>query len=995
MTTLNEKDISQQIQSQRRPDGVINLINYLYLSDTSNSYLLDMKLESINLNYNQMVLFQRKKVDIISIHRQCIERLNLLATQGQSENIVKECFTYIINVILDLIYEVDIVITGMKLISDLVPYLLVHRDKVFKVVLDCIQYYAANSPYHRPREAPRHLQSLEEKQKAREKEAEKKAKEEGAATAGSSGGGDRGSGSADNLYGQLKASTQYWGNSLGAKQDPDRDNPFKDNVELAAEWRFEQQRIRTNFIRFVKDIPDEEISAKMNQFTRYASNALVVEDERSNYRKDTKSLGIFEYVKVIEVDENMEVISPRTRMLRKHEQMKAEAEQKRRGYVPSNQFLKDEQDRRSKEEKDKSDLLAMQQRYQEKLMSIVYPGVVNPSPLPQSSAPPVGEGEIKVFLADRPRTLRVQQDQQEQPTPAASSSENKEEVKPSTTSTLSKVNEHEEENLSLTSSKHSLPSLIKPSDLLKQEEMKSRPKFVIKARSFKDDDEDADAQGLATPVKWKGTKGEIGRRAAPPDSIDPNRILSKNRSQKSIWSSNKSKSKSNLNSAASTPVPLSGSPSVSNLPTNTAPSAASTPVPMASTGKGKSIRFKDDAVATNSNTNTSSAVGTPLPPIPGAVAAPVATPATSDPVTPAPSTPGTTDKEAPPAEEGDANAADWLPDVTSTVKRKQKPKFFLEPLPETEFPKFRIFDFQMKENVVLIQGFATILKLVTNSFSNRDYAFRTHLTHELAEIVLVSQAIPKILEYFIDIFHVLYAEGIGDPLDITWQEPEDPSMILSASHAATTENNSLAEKEDASSKLVIDAISEMSLPSIDADAQLSLVSISDNKFNPKYKKKKNKGAPGADEDEEVGAGGGGGGREGGEENADDPAAIYQIHQVDNESKRSVNAVAVKPPKRDKQKDEPFASTKEIAAFTNRQRIKYNESILSRIGLSEYDLRYRTMPVDPVVIALSMCSFHIEVTETLRTEAAFWLEHFNDNSRDFYVLKRKGMSLAAM
>lgn len=112
---------------------------------------------------------------------------------------------------------------------------------------------------------------------------------------------------------------------------------------------------------------------------------------------------------------------------------------------------------------------------------------------------------------------------------------------------------------------------------------------------------------------------------------------------------------------------------------------------------------------------------------------------------------------------------EWLPNVSSTILRKQKPKFRLEALPITEFPKFRIFDYQMKENVVLIQGYATILKLLLQSYSNREYVFKNHLLSELAEIVLVCPAIPKILEYFIDIFHVLYSEGIGDPLDITWQ----------------------------------------------------------------------------------------------------------------------------------------------------------------------------------------------------------------------------------
>lgn len=72
---------------------------------------------------------------------------------GQSELIVKECLHYLLNVLMDLICEVDIVTMGLKLLSDLIPYLLLYRERIFNTVLDCIQYYSPLSPYHRPSKA--------------------------------------------------------------------------------------------------------------------------------------------------------------------------------------------------------------------------------------------------------------------------------------------------------------------------------------------------------------------------------------------------------------------------------------------------------------------------------------------------------------------------------------------------------------------------------------------------------------------------------------------------------------------------------------------------------------------------------------------------------------------------------------------------------------------------------------------------------------------------
>lgn len=224
----------------------------------------------------------------------------------------------------------------------------------------------------------------------------------------------------------------------------------------------------------------------------------------------------------------------------------------------------------------------------------------------------------------------------------------------------------------------------------------------------------------------------------------------------------------------------------------------------------------------------------------------------------------------------------------------------------------------------------------------------------------------------------------------------------------------------------------MSIPTIDPDTQKSIISISDNKHNPNNRHNKasltktstntatnptNPTTPKAtatsaaaaktttaDTGESIDE------KEGDKDNGDDEEQqeiveapkdiiIQRIEAV--ASIRSVNAVAPRPvektaeekAEREAKESSGYATAKEISKFSKRQRIKYNEEILARVGLSEYDLRYRKIPDDAVVLALAMCSNHIEVKENLKEEASFWLEYFNDSSRDFLMLKRKGMNLA--
>ena len=101
-------------------------------------------------------------IDIVCLHRLCLETLGRFAANGRAKNIASSpCFEYVCDVIEGLRQEVDVVALGLKLLSDVSKYLVDEREKVFHVVLNCVQAYAPPEQKHRPRN-PKRLRSPEE-----------------------------------------------------------------------------------------------------------------------------------------------------------------------------------------------------------------------------------------------------------------------------------------------------------------------------------------------------------------------------------------------------------------------------------------------------------------------------------------------------------------------------------------------------------------------------------------------------------------------------------------------------------------------------------------------------------------------------------------------------------------------------------------------------------------------------------------------------------------
>lgn len=97
-------------------------------------------------------------IDIVTLHRLCLETLGRFVTQGRPKHVASSpCFEYVCNVIDGLRGEVDVVTIGLKLLSDVMKYLVEERETVFHVILNCVQAYAPVAAPHRPRNPKRLL----------------------------------------------------------------------------------------------------------------------------------------------------------------------------------------------------------------------------------------------------------------------------------------------------------------------------------------------------------------------------------------------------------------------------------------------------------------------------------------------------------------------------------------------------------------------------------------------------------------------------------------------------------------------------------------------------------------------------------------------------------------------------------------------------------------------------------------------------------------------
>jgi len=106
--------------------------------------------------------------------------------------------------------------------------------------------------------------------------------------------------------------------------------------------------------------------------------------------------------------------------------------------------------------------------------------------------------------------------------------------------------------------------------------------------------------------------------------------------------------------------------------------------------------------------------------------------------------------------------------ASNQKRRKKRTKTAFQPLPVVDCVIFRGATGKMKQRLALTQSFATLFKMMSQNYGNRELAFKLGVVEEISVIAVVCQDMPRVLDYYIWIVDVLYRDGFGDYLT-----PED------------------------------------------------------------------------------------------------------------------------------------------------------------------------------------------------------------------------------
>jgi hypothetical protein len=104
-------------------------------------------------------------------------------------------------------------------------------------------------------------------------------------------------------------------------------------------------------------------------------------------------------------------------------------------------------------------------------------------------------------------------------------------------------------------------------------------------------------------------------------------------------------------------------------------------------------------------------------------------------------------------------------------KKKRHHKLTLTPLPLVPCVVFRGLSGKSKQNLAMMQSFATLYKMVSQNYGNREVAFKMGVAEEISVVVTVCQGMPRVLDYYIWTVDALYRDGFGeltaDELDVS------------------------------------------------------------------------------------------------------------------------------------------------------------------------------------------------------------------------------------
>eukprot|EP01038_Epipyxis_sp_PR26KG_P004852 gene4852-6800_t len=337
----------------------------------------------------------------------------------------------------------------------------------------------------------------------------------------------------------------------------------------------------------------------------------------------------------------------------------------------------------------------------------------------------------------------------------------------------------------------------------------------------------------------------------------------------------------------------------------------------------------------------------------------------------------------------------------SRMKLKQKPvKLVLKSLPVVPCLKYRGIVGKMKETVALTQSFATLHQFINFSYGNREIAFKLGIAEEICDIALSCQSLPRILEYVIWIIDRMYIDGFGEPSTLDDKNSvlgvgDDYTMILSTSTVTHNNSDHHSHRKYSNSLHSIDIISEMSLPSIDKDKiheevtpridiNIPLVTITTTKASNNKTKGVNSDSSNVNE-----------------RNATLETMTNSLEHNHLNDNKSQNKNLQKENDTKPEFDLKSGNLSVVALAAEKQKrshkdqtqfLRPNEKLVTYIGLYEYECRYVQRPDNLIIMAMAMISTHHELSEIDQQNARAWLDIWDDGSRDYQMLKRKGYNL---
>lgn len=907
-------------------------------------------------------------VDIVTLHRLCLEKIDRLALTHKraGKEVVFQGFRYIEAVIIGLRAEVDIITVAMKLLSDLMRYLTPYRDKLFHLILDTIQLYSPPPTQHRIRNPKRSQQTMSWANNPTKNpnimfSSPKKA-------IGSPGSIAK-SVMMSKRYGQLIASTSAaTAGSAGGEASAAREESIKsllldNNNPIITTKKGKSKTIKTitDVLNLGKTYDLSEDGADLNVLRRRKNRKLVLPIKRDNSGK------------MLDNEEN-----------------KGEEEKKEKNTTNIDEESEDTHNLEENKaplvlifERVKSDHNLTSKRFNEafspkNLITSPKGRLISPKNRllsPKTNRSPVSSPKIKQRKSHESREIEGEENGNvgkiliESGSDKVSSIKNKNAVLPL------EVGSNEKKQVS--------------------PDLKKKPVFKVKIKPKTKED---DNSGNAGKV-WKGSLGEQGR--APPKELTVRDLhLAELRKSKVHLSLARTKSKTVSNDEN---PEKETKESEFNSEINPKPSFDSIDQEI---DKNTIDVQKEEK---NEIQNLSAIIEESMDKTLGSEEL----------------IPDNLDIEDNKTQE---SVEDGL-NEDSLLTYYDPNNVEIKPLPEVPCVVFRGFKDKIKQKIALLQAFSTLFKMTCQNFGNRDAAFKMGIIEEISEIVTVCQAMPRVLEMYVWIIDKLYDDGFkgldekqtklqedsdsdkeGDPSmqvsdDETDNDDDDASDAESDISEPETKNNKTKKLELNEGSLTgesIDIISEMSIPTIDADGNYSEITpivnmgVIEEELNPldngnktqevdensgkimtrakkkKAKKRKKKGKLGNNS-----------------KNSESPniSATPSEEEID----KKVFGEMVDG---DAKSDEAVALISRVKKGI-KVPMKRNKAVFESIGLFEFEARYVKRPSDITIAAMAMCSSHSEIHKTHKDLASQWIETWNDNSREFYLMRRKGYDIAGL